>query len=301
VFPSFPVPPLARARARLAGDDTPAVWLRHIGFRPEVDVAAQTAFPFTVPAIRSLEPLALTSPVTFFVGANGSGKSTLLEALAAAIHLPTVGSDDIDRDATLDAQRTLAAALRLTWSKRVRRGFFLRAEDFFGFSKRVAQMRAELRQRLADIEIEYAGRTALAKGLASGPVHASLGELQRSYGDNLDAHSHGESFLQLFEARFVPDGIYLLDEPEAALSPTSQLAFLALMRQMVVDGAQFIIATHSPVVLAYPAATIFSFDSLPVAPTAFEELEHVRLTREFLNAPERYLRHLGFDNTERAT
>jgi predicted ATPase len=286
------VPLLARPRARLAGDTAPAVWLRRIAFNPEVDLAEPAVFPFTVPAIRSLEPLALTSPVTFFVGANGSGKSTLLEALAAAIHLPTVGSDDIDQDATLDAQRTLAAALRLTWSKRVRRGFFLRAEDFFGFSKRVAQMRAELRQRLAEIEIEYAGRPALAKGLASGPVHASLAELQQRYGDNLEAPSHGESFLALFD---------LLDEPEAALSPTSQLAFLALMRQMVADGAQFIIATHSPMVLAYPGATIFSFDSLPVAPTAFEELEHVRLTREFLNAPERYLRHLGFGETERPT
>src|SRR5438874_5186548 len=110
------------------------------------------AFPFSVPAIRLLERLDLDAAVTFFVGENGSGKSTLLEGIAAAAGLPAVGSEDLDTDATLDAQRKLAGALRLVWSRRTRRGFFLRAEDFFGFAKRLSAMRSDLMARIAQLE-----------------------------------------------------------------------------------------------------------------------------------------------------
>jgi predicted ATPase len=247
-------------------------------------------FPFTVPAIRSLESLELGGPVTFFVGENGSGKSTLLEGIAAAARLPTVGSDDVRSDETLAAQRALGDALRLVWSRRTKRGFFLRAEDFFGFTKRLAVMRSELTARLAEIEVEYADRSAYAKGLAMGPVRASLGALEERYGVDLDANSHGQSFLRLFRSRFVPGGLYLLDEPEAPLSPQSQLGLMAMMAEMVAEDAQFIIATHSPVLLAYPGARILSFDEMPVRPVEYGELESVRLVREFLAAPERYLR-----------
>jgi predicted ATPase len=109
---------------------------------------------------------------------------------------------------------------------------------------------------------------------------------------DLDANSHGQSFLRLFQARFVPGGLYLLDEPEAPLSPQSQLALMALMQDMIAQDAQFIVATHSPILLAYPGARIYSFDSVPVSKVRYEELEHVRLTRDFLNAPERFLRAL---------
>jgi predicted ATPase len=245
-----------------------------------------------VPAIQTLGTLSLDSAVTFFVGENGSGKSTLLEAIAAAARLPAVGSADLDADVTLDAQRVLGGALRLVWSRRTSRGFFLRAEDFFGFAKRIAVMRLELEQRIAELEVEYADRSEFARGLAMGPARASLGELERRYGVDLDANSHGQSFLRLFQARFVPGALYLLDEPEAPLSPQSQLALMAMMGDMIAQDAQFIVATHSPILLAYPGARIYSFDTLPVAEVRYEELEHVRLTRDFLNAPERYLRAL---------
>jgi predicted ATPase len=243
-----------------------------------------------VPAIRSLEPLDLSAAVTFFVGENGSGKSTVLEAIAAAARLPAVGSDDVLADGTLAAQRELADALQLVWSRRTKRGFFLRAEDFFGFTKRLAMMRADLLARLAEIEVEYADRSAYAKGLASGPIQASLGALETRYGVDLDANSHGQSFLHLFRSRFVPGGLYLLDEPEAPLSPQSQLGLMAMIADMVAEDAQFVIATHSPILLAYPGARIVSFDEIPVRPVEYRELESVRLVREFLEAPERYLR-----------
>ena len=116
--------------------------------------------------------------------------------------------------------------------------------------------------------------------------------LEHRYGVNLDANSHGESFLRLFRSRFVPGGLYLLDEPEAPLSPQSQLGLIAMLKDMVAQDAQFIIATHSPMLLAFPNATVYSFDERPPRRVPFEELEHVRLTRDFLNNPEAFLRHL---------
>ncbi|HEX7978659.1 MAG TPA: AAA family ATPase, partial [Gemmatimonadaceae bacterium] len=246
-------------------------------------------FPFTVPVIRALDSLALRGAVTFFVGENGSGKSTLLEAIAAAARLPAVGSADLDEDATLGAQRQLSDALRLVWSRRTSRGFFLRAEDFFGFAKRLARMRIEFQRRLEELEVEYADRSAYAKGLAMGPMRRSLAEMEQRYGIDLDANSHGQSFLRLFQSRFVPGGLYLLDEPEAPLSPQSQLGLMAMISDMVAQDAQFIIATHSPILMAYPGATIVSFDEVPVSVVSYENLESVRLVREFLVAPERYV------------
>jgi predicted ATPase len=251
-----------------------------------------SAFPFGVDAIRTLTTLSFESPVTFLVGENGSGKSTLLEALAIATQLPAVASVAPDRDDTLEAQRRLAAALRLTWSKRTRRGFFLRAEDFFGFARSLSRARAEFTQHLADIDESYRDRSPLARALARGPAAASLADMEHRYGENLDANSHGQSFFQLFRSRFVPGGLYLLDEPEAPLSPQSQLGLLAMLKDMVRQEAQFIIATNAPILLALPEARILSFDHPPIHEEAFEDLEHVRLTREFLQAPERYLRRL---------
>jgi predicted ATPase len=262
---------------------------------PKVPLNEEAAvFPFSVPVIRSLREIEFTSPVTFFVGENGSGKSTLLEAIAAAAGLATVGSDDLATDQTLDAQRRLARTLRLSWRKRTRRGFFLRAEDFFGFTKRIAQMRSDFLRQAAEVEAEYRAqnRSGMALGLALGPLLGSVRDMESRYGVDLDANSHGQSFLKLFRNRFVPGGLYLLDEPEAPLSPQSQLALIAMLGDMTSDDSQFIIATHSPILLAYPGATIYSFDSVPAARLAYDELEHVNLTRDFLNGPERFLRHL---------
>ncbi|HKG95630.1 MAG TPA: AAA family ATPase [Gemmatimonadaceae bacterium] len=249
-------------------------------------------FPFSVPAVATLERLDCSARVTFFVGENGSGKSTLLEAIAAAAGLPVVGSESVDADATLGAQRALARKLKLAWRRPTHRGFFLRAEDFFGFAKYLSKLRAELLQRLEEIDVEYADRSAHARGLAAGPVAGSLRDMERRYGVNLDANSHGESFLHLFRNRFVPGGLYLLDEPEAPLSPQSQLGLMAMMDDMLREDAQFIVATHSPILLAFPGARIYTFDDPPVREVAYEELESVNLTRAFLNEPERYLRHL---------
>lgn len=258
-----------------------------------LSVPPTEAYPFSVPAVRATRDLRFTTSVTFLVGENGSGKSTLLEALAVKCRMPAIGSDDTATDETLRHARALAKAMKLTWEHRALRGFFLRAEDFFGFTKRLAMERAQFKQRLDELEEEYRDRSAHAKTLAMGPMRSSLAAMERSYGQDLDANSHGESFLKLFQSRFAPDGLYLLDEPEAPLSPTSQLALLAMMQEMVGRGGQFIVATHSPILLAFPGARIYSFDSRPPEVVAYEETEHFRVTRDFLLAPERFLRHLS--------
>jgi Predicted ATPase len=265
--------------------------LRSVALRA-IEPAAASRFPFTVPIIRTLESLDVDQPVTFLVGENGSGKSTLLEAIAGAAALPTVGSESLERDETLSAQRELARALKLTWNRRARRGFFLRAEDFFGFAKSVSKLRADLQRRIQEIDEEFVTSSAYAKRLAKGPAVGSLADLERRYGVDLDANSHGQSFLKVFGSRFVPGGLYLLDEPEAPLSPQSQLALIAMMGDMLRQDAQFIIATHSPILLGFPDAVIYSCDRVPIEAVPYEELDHVVITREFLNSRERFLKYL---------
>src|SRR5512135_2695618 len=220
------------------------IHLRSITLRP---LPEKRSFPFGLPILGSLGELAFSSPVTIFVGENGTGKSTLMEAIACAAEMVTVGSANTRVDKSLAAQRELARYIKLTWNKRTRKGFFLRAEDFFGYIKRLNQMRAEMEDDLREIDQVFEGRSETAKGLAKMGYGRELGDMQRRYGDGLDARSHGESFLALFQDRFVPGGLYLLDEPEAPLSPIRQLGLVALLKQMVAQEAQFIIATHSPI------------------------------------------------------
>lgn len=255
-------------------------------------VAASQNYPFNLAFLHSRQPLEFDAPVTFFVGENGSGKSTFLEALAVAAEMITVGSQPVASDQSLDAVRPLANALKLAWSKRVRRGFFLRSEDFLGWVRAEQRSKTDMQTQLLEIEQEYSERSDYAKTLARGPLSGQLAGMQRRYGNGLEARSHGESFLDLFQARFRPEGLYLLDEPEVPLSPLRQLSFLSLLKNMVAQGAQFIIATHSPILMAFPGAVILNFDNAPLQRVRFDDLEHVRLTRDFLANPGAFLQHL---------
>jgi len=249
-------------------------------------------FPFNLRIVQSLQEIEFASQVTFFVGENGSGKSTLLEAIACAAGSITVGSESVKTDRSLAAVRKFAQQLQLSWQKRTHKGFFLRAEDFFGYAKNLTQMRQELEDDLKTVDREYEGRSKTAVSLAKMPYAKELHDIQRRYGDGLDVHSHGESFLTLFQSRFVPNGLYLLDEPEAPLSPIRQLAFIAALKRMVEQDSQFIIATHSPIIMAFPQAVILSFDSTQIQQVNYDDLEHVKLTKAFLNNPDAFLKYL---------
>jgi predicted ATPase len=265
--------------------------LKSITVRKPPD-ADRGRYPFNLPVLESLQELEFSAPVTFLIGENGSGKSTLLEALACAAGSIAVGSEGVKTDPSLDAVRKFSQCLHLSWQKRTHKGFFLRAEDFFGYARKMAQVRQELEDDLSAVDREYAGRSPAALGFAKMPFQRELHELKRKYGGDLGNYSHGESFLALFQARFVPNGFYLLDEPEAPLSPLRQLAFISLLKTMVEQHAQFIIATHSPIIMRYPQAVILSFDSDRIRQVSYEDLENVKLYRAFLNHPDSYIKHL---------
>jgi predicted ATPase len=263
------------------------IHLKSITLRP----FKETGFPFSLPILNEME-LTFTKPVTFFVGENGTGKSTLMESIACAAEMVTVGSENVKTDKSLAAQRELAKYLRLAWVKRTKKGFFLRAEDFFGYAKRLNQMRSEMEEDLRDLDREFENRSEYARSLAKMSTSGQLIDIQRRYGDGLDARSHGESFLALFQSRFVPGGLYLLDEPEAPLSPLRQLALISALKEMIAQDAQFIIATHSPILMAFPDAELLSFEGGKIRTVKYEQLEHVRLTRDFLQDPGAFIERL---------
>lgn len=249
-------------------------------------------YPFNTEMASKLDRIEFNRPVTIFVGENGSGKSTLLESMAAHIGSITVGGESVAYDKRLQGARDFSRYLRLAWSKRTKKGFFLRAEDFISYTKRIEDMKMDLRENIDRIDEEYEGRSDYSKKLAKGPSASSLSALEERYGDGLETRSHGESFLELFKTRFVPNGLYLLDEPETPLSPMNQLSFISLVNQMVELNGQFIIATHSPILMAIPNAEIISFDGETLEKVDYDDLEHVIIMRSFLNNKESYLKHL---------
>lgn len=256
-------------------------------------VRVSDEFPFNVPVVLTLSALDFSSPVTFLVGENGSGKSTFIEALAAGANAVTVGREDLENDETLNHARELSRVLTLSWNKKTQRGFFLRAEDFFNFARRIEQIKNDLQAQIERYEEELVLNPRDA-GIerAIGYMRAQKMDLVRRYGHNLDHNSHGESFMKLFEARLAPKGLYFLDEPEAALSPVRQLSLISILKQMIAQDCQFIIATHSPILMAFPDAQILSFDTNPISDIEYDEVEHVRITRAFLSDPEAFLRRL---------
>ena len=216
-------------------------------------------YPFMLPAVRHLDSIELHPAVTFLIGENGSGKSTLLEAIAIAAGFNPEGGTRNFRFATRASHSDLHQYLRLVRGpRRPKDGFFLRAESFFNVAT----------------EIENLG-----VGVAYG---------QRS----LHEQSHGESFMALILERFRGNGLYFLDEPEAALSPSRQLALLSRLHDLVEDASQFVIATHSPIVMAYPNARILHLGETGIAEVAYRDTEHFRVTREFLANPNRMLKIL---------
>lgn len=254
---------------------------------------AEKTFPFNLPLFGPDFELSFHAPVTLLVGENGSGKSTLLEGLAVASERVVAGAEELADDPSLPAARLLASGLRLSWSRRTQRGFFLRAEDFFGYCRRLHYLQAHLRQEAEQLQQDYhrQGRSQFSLDLALGTIKGQAARLRDEY-QALESRSHGESFLHFFSQRLIPEGLYLLDEPETPLSPQNQLTFLAVLQAAVQEGSQFIIATHSPILMAYPGATIYDLDHSPPQKTEYEQLEHVRLMRSFLNNPDSYLRSL---------
>jgi predicted ATPase len=247
-------------------------------------------FPFTLPLVSGLQALEFDAPVTFFVGENGSGKSTVLEGLAAGLRAVAVGTADLDRDESLRAARRFAQGFRFERRGSPRTKLFFRAEDVFGFMRRMLHSMRDL----AEIEEEFRREHpegSYGQKLAMGAVRGQRLALEGRYGADPDARSHGEVFLTLLASRLTAGGLYFLDEPEGPLSPRGVLQLIALVKDRVGRNCQFVIATHSPMLLAFPGAAIYVFDGGTIRRSTYAELEHVQLTRAFLNNPEQFLRH----------
>jgi predicted ATPase len=213
-------------------------------------------YPFNLPVVRNLDALVFHPKVTFLVGENGSGKSTLIEALAVAWGFNAEGGSKNFNFATRPSHSELHKFVRPVRSiKRAKDGFFLRAESFFNVGTQIED----------------------------------LGVVQSYGGVSPHEQSHGESFFALLEHRFRGAGLYILDEPEAALSPNRQLSFLSRLHELVCDKSQFIIATHSPIILGYPDAWIYTATPRGLERTQYEDTDHFQITRNFLNRRQTFL------------
>lgn len=241
-------------------------YVREIKLRRE-RISSFDQYPFSLPAVRNFHTLALHPAVTFIVGENGSGKSTLLEAIAVAWGFNPEGGTRNFQFQTRASHSTLHEYLLLVKGvNRPKDGFFLRAESFFNLGTDIERMDAEI----AD----------------APPIIDSYG------GRSLHEQSHGESFFALMMHRFGGQGFYVLDEPEAALSPSRQLATIVRMHQLVQTRSQFIIATHSPILMAYPNAWLYQITTEGLARIEYQQTEHYIVAKRFLNDPERELRAL---------
>ncbi|MDK7354610.1 AAA family ATPase [Peptoniphilus harei] len=221
-----------------------------------------------IPSLKSFQGIKIEKPVTFFVGENGSGKSTLLEAIAIALGLNPEGGSKNFNFATKETHSELGKLLEIArGSRREEDGFFLRAESFYNLATEVEEL----------------------NGSGFSSLYDSYG------GKSLHDQSHGESFRSLILNRFRSRGIYLLDEPEAALSPTSQMSLLCIIDELVKKDTQFIIASHSPIILAYPNADIYEFSEAGIEKKSYKETESYSVTKAFLDDPERMMNFL-FDD-----
>jgi predicted ATPase len=245
-------------------DEAPLAAVRYLrSVRLERDrVPSFDEHPFAIPAIRNLDEIPLDPRVTFFVGDNGSGKSTLVEAIAVLAGFNAEGGTNNFAFSTRSSESPLHQYMRLARGpRRPRSQFFLRAESYFNVATEIDR----------------------------------LGVVESYGGTSLHEQSHGESFLALLNHKFRDHGLYILDEPEAALSPQRQLSMLARMRTLVGEGSQFLIATHSPILMAFPGALIYHLSSTGIERVAYEDTEHFQITRDFLNNRERYFKHLFAD------
>jgi len=245
-------------------------------------------FPFNVFAVRFAKEIELDNKVTIFVGDNGSGKSTLLETIAMALNLPLIGGFISERPG-FDAARILQQYLHIEWQRQTNKGFFFRAEDFGDFINSVENERKRIDADLTELKGEV--DDSVIKQMSES-MNYRLYSMRKTYGENMQAFSHGEAYLKILETRIGDKGVYLLDEPEAALSPLKQLSLLFLIMESIKkENIQFILSTHSPIMMGIPKAVIYEIKDDGIERVKFEETEHYKITKTFLNNPEFYLRH----------
>lgn len=253
-----------------------------------INTVREHPFPYDVPAIKYAKNLDFSNHVTLLVGENGTGKSTLLEAIACRLQLPHLDGNSYFKN-SFDAAKTLLPYLELQWKIERSVGFFFRAEDFGDYLNSVHRTGATIENQMGlgdDVPkhiIEQMKQSA----------NSQLRSVRKKFGQDLNGFSHGEAYLHIMNEMIRTRGIYILDEPEAALSPSKQLTLISFINQhLQTHNSQFIIATHSPILLAFPNATIYEITQNSMNKSTLKDTEHFAITKSFLNNPESFLRHL---------
>lgn len=243
----------------------------------------QLEFPWKLPLIKNFEELVFEQPISLLVGENGSGKSTILEAIAAYSEVPLAGSFRLENDESLAAANSLADFMSISFAEKTHRGFFVRAEDFIGFARNIKNEIKALDAEIQEVKDTFTGGDI---NLTIGAIEGEKNQLIKSYTKDLEAMSHGEGFIKFFTSRITGKGLYLIDEPEAALSPTRQLSLLSLILEKVKKtGSHFIIATHSPIIMSVPQSEIFNFVDGQISKVSIQETFHYKLTKTILDDP----------------
>lgn len=258
-------------------------------FSIETDKTAP--FPYNIPSVQFAKAINTSQQVTIFIGDNGCGKSTLLETLALKIKLPLIGGHiNASQDDSFEAAALLEPDLKINWGRQTYNGFFFRAEDFSDFIYKVHDNKYTIDREMEELR-DVLGPVKF-KEFSQG-MNTKMKLMSREYGSNLQAYFHGEAYLKIMHMRIQKKGIYILDEPEAALSPVKQLALISLIRDICKrEQVQFIIATHSPIIMGLPDACLYEIQEKSIAKVNYEETEHYRITRSFLENPKQYLKYL---------
>lgn len=248
-----------RLRAQSFGNAAADAFVRKVAVKWE-HVPDRAKYPRSLPVFRDFDEILLNPNVTMFVGENGSGKSTLIEGVAEATGLNTEGGSSNHSFATTEHRSPVADSLRIIrGSRRPKTDFFLRGESFFNVASSYEEMgKIDPRAKFTDLHFS----------------------------------SHGEGFLRIIRERFGPNGLYFFDEPESALSPKSLLLLMQRMKELIGQGSQFIVATHSPILMAYPGATVYGLNELGIRPIDYRETSHYTITKQFLSDPEAAIREL---------
>lgn len=247
-------------------------------------------FPFSLPLFRNEFSISFGNPIVIVAGDNGSGKSTLLEAIAFKLRLPTIGKHTHLTDSSFAIERSLSDYFHIRWQNKTPHGMFFRAEDYIGFVRSINTLKEELDQELKEMR-NYIQGEGLER--AKALFDKQKNELEHRYRGNLAEKSHGEGFLEIFSSRIHGNGVYILDEPEASLSPMKQLALVSLLKTHAEQGdAQFILATHSPIIMAIPGSSIYYINEGAIENISWQDTEHYQVYHHFLQNPELFLRHL---------